>query len=1721
MKAHLFCLALCLVGGILLAQTSSTPKNDLELRRITGTPYWPSTTKMLCDPTNTTLSVQCDGETPINGDNNPENGAFMEWSATGSNLYYTRILSLTDTFEVFRPDFVDRTVFFPNEPDGISYSNSLAIGDNIQNDCIPEGIYTVQVWSVQDLDGNLLPDVDPATGAIIGCFVECSFEFRPSCASSTLSFFTVDARNIGCSENGGSVRLYDFRTENMYCIDNDGGGTTINWTGPGTFSATGPEITNLLPGIYSAEIMDYYGCTAYWDVNIVELDNVSFSCALRSIPTTVNGTDGSITIDIIAGLGDYNLYWTGPRVDSLLNITDGEVVIPNLPAGDYVFTVVDLESTCTEDCQVTISPPDCDDLSVNIVDQQNSDCDGGLNGRIEITFSGSFNPVLTWNGPGVDGSSLTTLEDLGPGTYAYTVVDSRNCSETGSIMLISEPSFNFNCGGVDETLPFLDDGLIGLSLTGGGSPPFVLSYVAIDQAGDSLPPVNNLIVTDGDTIRNLPAGAYFLEIVDQTGCTRTCVATIGEANCDIFPNCTPQDPLSVSGNGSVTLNFDSGPDWFITLSGPKDTTFVSSTPNVFLDDLPQGNYVVSVYNTEGCTGSCTFSIVPPPCTLSFNSSFSQPRCFANDDGRIALDINGAGAGLIVDWNVDAYDGRWVVNNLPAGTYIINISDQTQCPLEPDTIILTEPALLSVDLSQVDPILCFGDSTGSLLATVVGGTGAVVYDWSVDSLPGTATVDGLINGTYSVVVTDANGCQATDNIIITQPPLLTMNCSATAETIAGVMDGTVSVGNAGAVGVVMLSGDLGSFSLSANSDTTFTDLNPGTYDLIITDQNGCTTECSAIVNPGPCQIGLMTSTVQPDCDNPLGSATATPTNPFGPVSYQWSNGDTLAVADSLRAGSYRVTIVDASGCEATGRVIISPFTDTPGLTTSGITGVCDDGCTNLQLGLSGTPPFAINYAFSRPGEPEQIRTINRSTSGQESICPADLGLTSLQDVTLRLLDITDGNGCLRPIDRSLPVAVFPQAIGRLDTVLCVGQRLNIFGDVFDENRLMGQTVLPFPSVNGCDSTLLVNVQYFAPAFSAFDTTLCIGTQLNFFGQTFNNNRRSGSVIVPTPSAGGCDSTVLVTVDFFAPSISTLDTTLCPGQRLNYFGQIFHSNRTTGEVVVPTPSVNGCDSTVMVTVNFFPEAMGVLDTTICNYTRLFYFGQYFDINRPRGMVRLPIPSAAGCDSTVMVSVDFHPEVIGVLDTAICEGTTLQYGDVLFEGAANNVLTQLDIPDRYGCDSLVFVTVSTIPIPEVRISGDGIICPGGELEINFSYDGPGIATVILSSNPTERITLVAGSTTINRLVPAGSVVTIIDVTGEGPCPAISSGSITVRETDLAVNIDILSGDGVFAVSCADGSDGEVLAIPSGGVPPYTFQWNNGGENAELRNLPAGNYNVQVTSSRGCRAEARIGLTAPEILVSVLSEVDANCRDTLPSIILRDVQGGVSPYLFRIGNNSGFRPINNLPDTLLLPVGRSLLEVEDVNGCLLSETFTFGPPPLAEVFATPSRTIIAQGDSANIRVLTNLDVTGFQVSPWPDSMIFNDNFFVGPTENTTYQISVMDEFGCFASTMVEVIIDDFVPVYVPNVFTPNEDGVNDLFRLYARPRTVLNFSNFTIFNRWGAMVYHLEDTVSPTDASWGWDGFAPNGDINEQDVYIYKVKVQLLDGRTVELAGDVLLLR
>ena len=436
-------------------------------------------------------------------------------------------------------------------------------------------------------------------------------------------------------------------------------------------------------------------------------------------------------------------------------------------------------------------------------------------------------------------------------------------------------------------------------------------------------------------------------------------------------------------------------------------------------------------------------------------------------------------------------------------------------------------------------------------------------------------------------------------------------------------------------------------------------------------------------------------------------------------------------------------------------------------------------------------------------------------------------------------------------------------------------------------------------------------------------------------------------------------------------------------------------------------------------------------------------------------------------------------------------------------------------------MFVTVTQLPEPTVTLEGDGIICPGEELEISLTYDGEDTVMVTLTSDPGEVITLAPGNTVLNRPIAAGTRVRILNVTGGGRCPAVGTGEIQVRESDLSVDIDVLSGDAVFAVSCADGEDGALVAVPFGGTAPYTFMWSTGEESAVLRDLPPGEYNVSVTSARGCQVVARVGLEAPPPLTLVAGEILANCTDTLPSIVLRDLQGGVGPYLFRTNHDPAYRSPMTLPDTVRVPDGMTQLEIEDSNGCLLRERFGFAPPPVGELRATPEFAIIHEGDSVRVQLSTNLDVPGYLMSPGPDSLITASSFFVSPDWRTSYAFTATDTSGCSATAEIEIVIDNLVPIYVPTVFSPaNGDGNNDLFKAYAG-RRVVGFSDFYIFSRWGELVYQDKRRVGPNEPNWGWDGHHENGRIYEQHVYIYKVAVHLEGDRIQYFSGDVLLLR
>ncbi len=2025
MKRLLILLAFLCCYGPLFTQSIPSGKGTFTLERIVNEPFYPSSVKMMCGVGDSPITiVSCDGEDPSDGDNNPANGAFMTWSATGSNnFYYSRIYNGLDTFQIVFGDGSNRSVFM--EVNG-TYEGNLAIGGSSTNQCLAPGTWTVQVWDVMDANGDFLPDRD-ANGAIIGCFQECVFNFEPSCPINTDPRFDAETTEIGCGPSGGRIRLTNFQESQLYCTDGGGGGSTISWTGPGGYTGTGTDNSGLAAGTYVIEVIDFYGCISRRSVDLGNLAALAIDCsAATTPPTTVGGNDGMAEVNITSGTGNYTISWTGPVSGSDPFATNGVNIVNGLAPGTYTITVRDDDSQCEETCTVTVVDPpctidftatrdpitgdititvlsgipnyqlawigptsmppfgnfgnegitleafnfipgiyefvlievdrfecqfgffvtvpeiDCSDLDFTVVEHTQISCGGADDGVIEISFTGDHFPVLNWTGPGVDGSGDTRLTDLEPGTYSFELFDSRNCMRDSSFTITAPPLLTLDCGAVRESLAALDDGKIGYRLAGGVG-PYTISYTATDADGNPLPPLAATTTATMDTLRDLAAGTYLLTVTDANDCTTTCTAEVTEPNCTITASCIAVDPVAAGDPGALLLSFGGTPGFNVSITGPKDTTFLLAVNAGSVPNLPEGDYTLTVFNAEGCVGNCSFSIAGVTCDLAFTGLTTNPTCAGGGDGEIALDISGAAGGLTIDWNVDALDGLDTVLNLPAGSYTVMISDETGCPVAPQTFTLTDPDAVDVQLSQPFEIACNGSNTGSISTLVTGGTTPYTFTWSVDSLPDAPTVMNLAAGTYHLLVTDVNGCEGRDTIEIAEPPTLTMACSATGESAAGATDGTITVGSmggaAGAMNVVRLSGDLGPVDITAGVDTTFSGLAPGTYNLTITDANGCTTTCTTIISQGGCDIAVDIMPMQPDCDNALGSATAMVTDANGMATFAWSSGQTTAAITGLSAGDYSVTVTDELGCEVLANVTINEFTDIPSVTFPPIIDVCDDGCATFEYTLSGTAPFLLDLELRLDGVPLFGGVLPIATDGvqMQTVCPAMLNRPNLEGLSLFIASVTDANGCSRPVNGlamanvfpaavstfdtticegtdldyfgevfnaarptgdvvvptpsvngcdstvsvtvsffapaistldtmicegteldyfgevfnaarptgdvvvptpsvngcdstvsvtvsffapaigtfdtiicegtdldyfgevfnaarpvgdvvvptpsvngcdstvtvrvsfsapaistldtmicegteldyfgevfnaarpmgnvvipipsvngcdstvSVSVSFFAPAISTLDTMICEGTELDYFGEVFNAARPMGNVVIPIPSVNGCDSTVSVSVSFFAPAISTLDTMICEGTELNYFGEVFNTARPMGEVVVPTPSVNGCDSTVSVNVTFFTPATSTLDTMICEGADLDYFGEVFNAARPTGNVVVPTPSVNGCDSMVSVTLSFFAPALGAFDTTICAGTELNYFGELFDASRTQGDVTLPILAANGCDSTVSVSLGFFPQAAGSIDTTICPGDVFVFAGRDFTEAVTDQLLTLPVPTANGCDSVVAVTVRVRQPGNLILTGDGVACADGSFFYEVNNQGEDDVTFALNISPGE-IQTVPGGTTLRfqAMATVGTLVELMNVSSESSCPPAVEGAFTISETDLGVAFEVMSGDSLFAVSCAGGDDGEVAVLATGGLPPYTYAWRDGTTDSTRSSLTEGSFTVVVESGRGCSASGQVVLTAPNPLVAVIGEVETSCLDSLPGLILRDLQGGVEPYLYQTDANRGFESTDVLPDTILVTPGGVDLVLEDANGCRLERSFVLDPAPTSTLTVIPDRAIIAQGDSVELLVRTDLNTSGFLLSPGPDLPIPGNRVFVSPMISTDYLVTAVDSAGCSASAEVTVFIDDFVPVYAPTAFSPNGDGRNDIFRVFGR-RTVVAFENFNIFDRWGDLVYVLDGPIDPRDQNWGWDGRNAAGQTHEPAVYVFTIDVLLADGRRVTIKSDMVLMR
>lgn len=361
--------------------------------------------------------------------------------------------------------------------------------------------------------------------------------------------------------------------------------------------------------------------------------------------------------------------------------------------------------------------------------------------------------------------------------------------------------------------------------------------------------------------------------------------------------------------GYIDSTFSGTPNYRWRWYASPSNTLLRDVTNAELVDtlsgLAPGDYYLVLTDHQGVAVPpyCTPDIFPvtvyEPAVLSATENIANHQnvlCNGQANGSVDIDINGGTQPYTYNWS----NGSTVEDNsgLIIGTYTVTVTDLHGCSTS-TSVTITEPLVLSVNCSVINNVSCFGGNNGVVNVASSGGTAP----YSIVPTP-----SGLVAGTYTFVVTDANGCVDSCTATITEPALLEVTCSSTNSTCYEAHNATGSVSTTG--------GTLPYSYLWSNGSTTdnIMGLMPGTYTVTVTDANGCTALCSITVTQPAELIYKIIGSVNPTSSLPnSGSITTSTVGGTLPLSYMWNDGATTADRTGIPGGSYTATVTDANGC----------------------------------------------------------------------------------------------------------------------------------------------------------------------------------------------------------------------------------------------------------------------------------------------------------------------------------------------------------------------------------------------------------------------------------------------------------------------------------------------------------------------------------------------------------------------------------------------------------------------------------------------------------------------------------------------------------------------------------------------------------------------------------------------------------------------------------------
>jgi subtilisin-like proprotein convertase family protein len=1261
----------------------------------------------------------------------------------------------------------------------------------------------------------------------------------------------------------------------------------------------------------------------------------------------------------------------------------------NVAAGTYFFNAVANSSTGTKTIQLTLVVAAGAPTTVSLTTPANAatgvsslpsfswaaSAGTGIFYQIDVSTSPSFSPIVA-TASGLTATNYSITTSLSNNTTYYWRVRASNACATGTF----SSTFSFTTSNI--TCYTFNSANIPQTISGTGITT-AISTLTIPSFAGTITDVNvtNLVGTH-TYIQDLVVRLSSPAATNVTLFRRICA---NDANFNVkFDDAAAAGALPCPPVGGGTYR----PNTLLSAFNGQSATGTWTLTIIDSADVDAGQ--LTAWGIEVCIAAPICNLVATAAATS-NYNGANVTCSGRTNGVAMVAATLGTTPYAYLWSIGNRTTA-TVTGLAAGTYFVTTTDAVGCTTK-DTVIITQPNPMIVNVTVDNQPLCFGAATGAARATAGGGTGGYTFVWSNGSTSFLAT--GLTAAVYMVTATDANNCRASGTVTINQPAGLSVTRSSTNVTCNGQCNGSITLAAAG--GTLPYTYQ---WPNSLPSQSSNTGLCAGTYIVTITDGNGCALSSSTTISQPAVLFPLVSNTNITCFGQCNATATVSTLGGLPPYTYLWAgSGRTTNTSTGLCAGTYVVSVTDGNNCRATATATVSqPSVITAAATGTNVSCALNDGTATVSAS-GGTSLLTFRWANNAT-----TANISGLSQGTYNITITDANACQM------IRTATVGNGCtVTPCTMTAIASGNNATCNGVCNGLGVATAVNNTGAInylwsngnngsTAPNLCAGIYTVTATDANNCTATANITIaQPSAITAIISNTSITCNSQCNGAlaftvsgGVSPYTYQWPNSLPATSSNAGLCASTYVVTI------------TDASGCTIN------------SSSIINQPTVLSAAATATNTTCALNDGTATVSASggVGNYTyRWSNNATTATINGlNQGVYNVSITDGNGCQTTRAATVGNGCTVVPCaltvsttqnnitcfgqcngLAVAVVNGGTAPINLIWSNANSGSTIASLcagtytvTASDAAGCTATASAIINQ-PAPFVAtiVGVNNASCSGGD----------GSATGIVSGG-TGNISLLWSSSGRTSATATGlnAGTQTLRATDANGCTASTMATIGLNYTLVVSSLVVSQNPTCF------GANNGIATVTASGASPIFYLWANGQTNAQAANLSAGQQGLTVSTAGGCTQTLIATLTQPTAVQLSLAFSLPTSAVANNGSITAVANNGSQPYAYLWSNGGTVSTITGLSS------GTYRLTLTDANGCTRIDSLTLQIPSSVE---------------ANTQALQNISLS-------PNPAANNFDIVLAQPINEPFTVIIYDALGRVVYQSLEETMAQRLPISV-----------------------------------------------------------------------------------------------